>query len=292
LPISLSSWRRNLKHPESPNVSKKTPDTKIFRSSGRGKDEPDMLQTVLPINAIREGFRARFEVVPAFTEALKEQVYRLRHGVYCEDLGWEAIRPSGQESDEYDAHSVHILLRHIATGENVGCVRMVLARPEDPAFRLPFERVCDGKLDATGTVFDSLPRDKVAEISRLAVISKFRRRQGEARRPVPGTTQIFGTESAPRFPYILVGLYVGIVVMAKFHGIGTLFVLTEPRLAEHFKKIGVTEIKQIGSPVEHRGMRIPSLMPVDGIIDGFCMNPLIRPIYDSIYDQISSTWRV
>jgi N-acyl amino acid synthase of PEP-CTERM/exosortase system len=165
---------------------------------------------------------------------------------------------------------------------------MVLTRPEEPAFRLPFERVCDGKLDPAGKIFDSAARDKVAEISRLAVISKYRRRQGEKKSPAPASAQILGTESQPRFPYILVGLYVGIVVMAKLRAIETLFVLTEPRLAQHFRKVGVTEIKQIGSPVEHRGMRVPSLMPVDGIISGFCMNPLIKPIYDSIYNQISA----
>ena len=227
-------------------------------------------------------------MIPAFTDELKDEVYRLRYSVYCEDLNWEPVRPSGLESDEDDAHSVHILLRHVATRENVGCVRMVLTRPQDPAYRLPFERVCDGKLDPTGLVFDSLPRDKVAEISRLAVISKYRRRQGEPERAAP-TSQMLGTGAQPRFPYILVGLYVGIVVMAKLHAIETLFVLTEPRLAQHFKRVGVTAIKQIGSPVEHRGMRIPSLMPVNGIISGFCMNPLIRPIYESIYDQISSS---
>jgi N-acyl amino acid synthase of PEP-CTERM/exosortase system len=242
------------------------------------------------VSAIEEGFRAKFEVVPAFTDELKDQVYRLRHGVYCEDLKWEPVRSSGLESDEYDAHSVHILLRHIASRENVGCVRMVLTRPADPGFRLPFERVCAGKLDPTGMVFDLLPRDKVAEISRLAVISKYRRRHGETERPVP--TQIDGTETQPRFPHILVGLYVGIVVMAKLRAIETLFVLTEPRLAQHFRRVGVTEIKQIGSPVEHRGMRVPSLMPVEGIISGFCMNPLIKPIYDSVYDQISSVQRI
>ena len=238
------------------------------------------------MSATLEGFRTRFEVIPAFTDELKDEVYRLRHSVYCEDLKWEPVRPSGLESDDYDAQSVHILLRHIATKENVGCVRMVLTRSQDPTFRLPFEQVCEGKLDPTGLVFDSLPRDKVAEISRLAVISKYRKRRGETERPVP-TTNILGTEAQPRFPYILIGLYVGIVVMAKLRAIETLFVLTEPRLAQHFKKIGVTEIKQIGSPVEHRGMRVPSLMPVEGIISGFCMNPVIRPIYEAIYDQIS-----
>jgi len=239
--------------------------------------------------SIDRGFKSKFEVVPAFTDELKDQVYRLRHGVYCEDLKWEPIQPSGRETDDYDRHSVHILLRYLPTGENVGCVRMVPTRPNDPTFRLPFERVCEGRLDPGAQALAGLDRDKVAEVSRLAVSSNFRRRQGEAGRAAPDTTQdLIISGPKPRFPFIIVGLYVGIVAMAKLRGIETLFVLTEPRLAQHFKRIGVTQVTQIGSPVEHRGMRIPSLMPVNGIIDGFCMNPLVRPIYESVYDQISS----
>ena len=227
-------------------------------------------------------------MIPAFTDELKDEVYRLRHSVYCEDLKWEPVQPSGLESDEDDAHSVHILLRHVATREYVGCVRMVLSRPQDPAYRLPFERVCDGKLDPTGLVFDSLPRDKVAEISRLAVISKYRRRQGETVRPAPTTTQILGTKAQPRFPYILVGLYLGIVAMAKLQAIETLFVLTEPRLAYHFRKLGV-EIRQIGQTVEHRGMRVPSIMSVSDIIIG--LNPFVRSMYDEIVEAVRSAYR-
>jgi N-acyl amino acid synthase of PEP-CTERM/exosortase system len=261
------------------------------KASSEQQKESSILQTAAAHTSLGESFKTRFVVIPALNDALKDEVYRLRHKVYCEDLQWEPIRPSGLESDEYDTHSVHILLRHVATRENVGCVRMVLTRPNDPAFRLPFERVCDGKLYANVVKSDSLPRDKMAEISRLAIISKYRRRQGEAMHPAPATTQDFGTEAKPRFPYILVGLYVGIVAMAKFLGIETLFVLTEPRLAQHFKRLGVVEVKQIGDPIEHRGIRIPSLMPVDGIVSGFCMNPLIRPIYEPVYEQISSALR-
>ena len=241
------------------------------------------------IESALRGFKSKFEVLPAFSEELKDQVYRLRHHVYCEDLKWEPVHPSGKETDDYDRHSVHVLLRYVPTGENVGCVRMILTQPDDPTFRLPFERVCEGKLDPAALARAGLLRDKVAEVSRLAVSSKFRRRQGEAERPAPDTSQNFVLDDPkPRFPFILVGLYVGIVAMAKLRGIETLFVLTEPRLAQHFRRIGVTQVTQIGSPVEHRGIRIPSLMPVDGIIDGFCMNPFVRPIYEAIYAQVSS----
>lgn len=238
-----------------------------------------------PGEPVYESFERKFRVVLANTEALKEQTYRLRYNVYCEDLKWEPTNSAGRETDEYDAHAEHFLLRYRPTNENVGCIRIVRPPRGDAAFRLPFERVCEGRLDPVARVFDDFPRDRVAEISRLAVVRKFRRRQGEATRAAPDTTLNLSEAAAPRFPHILVGLYVAVVAMAKLRNIEWLFVLTEPRLAEHFRKVGVTEIRQIGEPIEHRGRRVPSLMPVDGIVSGFCMNPLVRPIYESVHQQ-------
>ena len=58
-----------------------------------------------------ESFSQMFELIPALDDAALEQVYRIRHDVYCRDLGWEPVRADGRESDEYDAHSYHCLLR-------------------------------------------------------------------------------------------------------------------------------------------------------------------------------------
>jgi N-acyl amino acid synthase of PEP-CTERM/exosortase system len=49
-----------------------------------------------------ETFRTRFEVAQALTDKLKDQAYRLRHRVYCEDLGFEPQRPDGRETDQFD----------------------------------------------------------------------------------------------------------------------------------------------------------------------------------------------
>ena len=94
-----------------------------------------------------EGFRQLFELVPALDDASLDQVFRIRHDVYCRDLGWETMRKDGRESDEYDRHSFHCLLRQRDTGEPVGCTRLILARPEDPTYPLPFERSCKAVLD-------------------------------------------------------------------------------------------------------------------------------------------------
>jgi N-acyl amino acid synthase of PEP-CTERM/exosortase system len=255
-------------------------------SFSESQQEPSRLQTSAR-NSLGVSFKTRFEVVPALDDALKDEVYRLRHSVYCEDLHWEPVRPDARETDAYDAQSTALILKHVGTGEYVGCARLVRPNAEDPSALLPFERSSQGALDPA--VFDlaSVPREKVAEVSRLAIIAKYRRRHGEAARAAPASGDAFGTENMPRFPYILIGLYLGVVAIARQHGIETLFVLTEPRLADHFRKLGV-EIRQIGKPVEHRGMRVPSVMSVSDIILG--LNPYVKPIYDIIVEDVRNAY--
>jgi N-acyl amino acid synthase of PEP-CTERM/exosortase system len=239
---------------------------------------------------LAEGFRRRFEVIPALSAELQDRAFEIRHQVYCEDLGFEAQRPDRRERDEYDRHSIHLLLRHVQTGEYVGCTRLVRARPEDPSYPLPFEKTCAHTLDRGGVDPAKFPRHSIAEVSRLAVIAKYRRRRGEAKTTAGLPDENSEGQVTPkptRFPYILVGLYLGTVALAQRHKISQLFVLTEPRLAEHFLKLGV-QLQQIGGPVEHRGTRVPSLMSVTGIVVG--MSRLVRPLYREIVQQIDRAY--
>ena len=57
------------------------------------------------------GFRKYFEILPALDEASRDDVFRIRHEVYCQELAFEPVRPDARETDEYDAQSLHCLLR-------------------------------------------------------------------------------------------------------------------------------------------------------------------------------------
>lgn len=232
------------------------------------------------------GFRTRFEIVPAVTDELKEHTYRLRHSVYVEDLRFEPARDDRRETDADDARAKAILLRHIGLGEFIACARLIRTS-EDPARPLPFERVCAATLDHDRLRADAVERGTVAEASRLAVISKFRRREGEAPVPAPLDDRDFGDLHFPRFPYLIIGLYLGIVALARLEGIRRLYLLTEPRLAEHLSRLGV-EVVQIGGPVEHRGTRIPSMIDVDAVVGK--LNRYVRPMYDEIVVQLGNPW--
>jgi N-acyl amino acid synthase of PEP-CTERM/exosortase system len=231
-----------------------------------------------------EGFKRYFEFVPAYDEEQRHSAYYIRHEVYCRELGFEPVRENEEETDEYDRHSFQCLMRTSSVPtELVGCTRLVKVAPEDPMQLLPFEKHCAATLDRSIIDPSAMPRDKIAEVSRLAVISKYRRRKGEAKQPAVMNNDDFGTSKQPRFPYIPVGLYLGTIAMAQRQGIEHIFTLTEPRLAEHFSRLGVN-IRPIGGPIEHRGTRIPSMMNVADIVKG--LRFFMKPIWRAIQDQI------
>ena len=43
------------------------------------------------------GFSRYFRIQPAFSEELRRNVFRIRHAVYCEELGYEPVREDGLE---------------------------------------------------------------------------------------------------------------------------------------------------------------------------------------------------
>jgi N-acyl amino acid synthase of PEP-CTERM/exosortase system len=238
---------------------------------------------VTKISDLGSTFRQYFEIVPALSDVLKDEVYRIRHQVYCEDLKFEPAKSDKRETDEYDLHSLHLLIRSVKTNEFIGCTRIIRPLPDDPSYPLPFEKACATLLDRSIVDPATLSRFKIAEVSRLAVISDYRRRKGEANSPVGISRGDFGTLELPRFPYISIGLYLGTTELARRYGIDTLFVLTEERLASHFGKLGV-KLQFIGDPVEHHGKRTPSMMSVNGIIKD--IRNIIRPLYNSIAADI------
>jgi N-acyl amino acid synthase of PEP-CTERM/exosortase system len=236
-----------------------------------------------------EGFRQLFELTPALDDASRDLVFRIRHEVYCRDLGWEPEREDGRESDEFDRHSFHCLLRRRGTGELVGCTRLIVARPENPDYPLPFEQSSKEVLDRSIVDPARLPRNTVGEVSRLAVLGAFRQRKGEASTPVSVTEDDFGTRGPhARFPFIPVSLYLGAAAMARRAGIEHVFVLTEPRLASHFMRIGF-DIRAIGGPIEHRGTRVPSLLSSSKVVAG--LRPIIRPLYETIEAAVNEAFR-
>ena len=80
----------------------------------------------------------------------------------------------------------------------------------------------------------------------------------------------------------------GAIAIAAHHGIDTLFVLTEPRLANHFARLGV-RVTQIGGPVQHRGTRVPSMIDVQEVIRN--MRLVMRPLWREVVSEIERSYK-
>ena len=156
---------------------------------------------------------------------------------------------------------------------------------------LPFEKVFAAAIDRRKFDPATLPRSTIAEISRLTLACEFRRRR---RIEVSGEAahQAFGTPAHPTYPYVQLGLYLGAVALAEMLGIATLFLITEPRLLAHFRRLGFP-VRQISVPVQYHGWRVLSIMDVVHPVADlpFFMRPLYRVIAREIEEDRSSASR-
>ncbi len=233
----------------------------------------------LELLRLNSHFRQYFQVVPASTPDLVREAQMIRHDVYCSELGWEPVRLDGLEQDEYDSRSLHCLLRAVHSQRYIGCVRLVLPLAGHDRVLLPFQQTCLGRLHQGHPDPDAVDRGLVAEVSRLAIVSDYRRRKHEQGRPFGLGEEDYSQQGRRRFPYIPVGLYIGMLQIAAQHGIKTLYIMTEPLLAIHFSRLG-GKLKPVGDVVEHRGKRRPYVMYVDEVLReaNLFLRPLIRTI--------------
>ncbi|MFH1813674.1 MAG: PEP-CTERM/exosortase system-associated acyltransferase [Pseudomonadota bacterium] len=239
---------------------------------------------LLEVGNLKDNFAKYFSVEAAVTDELKHEVFRVRHAVYCEELGYENTNPEHQETDSYDARSLHIALRAQAHGRIVGCVRLVQCDPETPEKLLPFESLCSDAIDRSIIDPAKVDRRAMVEISRLAVLSDYRKRKGDSASPMAISEEDMGTRDQPRFPYIPVGLYLGLLVAAELHGIEHLFTLTEARLARHLSALGF-RIHLIGQAIEHRGKRVPSVIYRTELMAH--LPAFMQPLYDQMKQDMS-----
>jgi len=238
---------------------------------------------------LHKHFQEYFQIVPAVTDELVEEAQKIRHDVYCRELGWEPISADGLEKDEYDPHALHCLLRSTTRDKFIGCIRLVLPTDSGAGMSLPIQETCNGVLEAGHPDPNDLENLLVAEVSRLAISADYRRRRHEQGRPVAMGEEQSVREERRKFPYIPVALYLGMLHMASRQNIKTLYILTEPLLAKHFSRLG-GKLQQVGKGIEHRGLRVPYIMDVEEVLHEakFMLRPLIRTIRKEVNAQMKA----
>lgn len=234
---------------------------------------------------LRSLFEQRFDVLVANRGDLLAQAQAIRHEVYCDELGWEHAQWGGLSCDLYDPRAVHVLLRCRDSGEFVACGRVVLAEPiaGDLRLGLPGEAYAPAALDVAMLRAIAGEDLNVAEVTSIAVRKAWRRRAGERGQPFSLTAMDYLGDVHQRFPHILVGLWLGLLVVSEQHGVDTLVTLNEPSLETHLRRTGMRMI-QLGPAIDYHGPKVPTAMRVQQLIED--MPTVARPLYRSIRQRI------
>jgi N-acyl amino acid synthase of PEP-CTERM/exosortase system len=231
-----------------------------------------------------ELFYTKFNLEIATTPQLREEAYRIRYQVYCEDLQYEPSDrfPDKMEIDVYDKQSIILLLLHKESQSYAGCVRLIIPQPQ--RLSLPFELACSYKISKDIIDLNQISRNSMFEVSRLAATSAFRKRKGESQ-----TTDGLSINSEIRaeerrgFPIVPLSLYLGVLGIMLESNLEHLFTMMEPRLARHLKYVGF-HFHQIGDLVDYHGRRGPFYIHRDG-------SQGLHPAYKSLQEMIRAEMR-
>ena len=238
---------------------------------------------------IANHFSQYFQIKFANTKALRQEAFKIRYGVYSQELGWEPENSLVMETDECDDYAYHCLIEHKRTGVFAGCVRLVIPPANQPDLQLPFEKNC---LHTANTdIIDSsiLPRGSFGEISRLAVLASFRRREKEKNTPFiinkvnPET--VYTEDERRNFPNIAMGLYLAAVSLSDICNHTGAFVMMEPRLNRRLIRFGLP-FQQVGEPMDYHGQRAMFHLPRSGFRSQLTTE--LQELYDIIYNDIKN----
>jgi N-acyl amino acid synthase of PEP-CTERM/exosortase system len=235
--------------------------------------------------SVAKNFNQHFQIQLANTKELKEEVFKIRYGVYSRELGWEAKNSLKMETDECDDYAYHCLLKHRRTNIYAGCIRLISPPTHQPTLLLPFEKKCLQSVRSELIDSTRLPRGSFGEISRLAVLSSFRKRKTEWDKPFVVNemqpTTVFTEDEHRNFPNIAIGLYLASISLADICNHQGTFVMMEPRLYRRLSRIGL-QFQQVSNIIEHHGKRAMFQLARDD----FSAN--LRPELKELYDMISA----
>lgn len=236
--------------------------------------------------SIAEHFTQFLQPEVANTQELRDQVFKIRHEVYCEELNFLKSTGANSEEDSFDKHSHFSLIKHKPTNIYTSCVRVVHSSNENEL--LPIEHFCMDSIQDEELHPKNFARTEICEISRLAVKADFRRRASDKFKgsAVGAIAENTYSETELRcFPFIAIGLYMAAATMAIDTGINHVYVMMEPRLARSMKFVGIKFI-QIGEAIEFHGKRAPYYINPHIFLEN--LSPGFISLYESIRDDISS----
>lgn len=253
--------------------------------SRQGHEEP---------NYLLARFMDEFSFSLALSPQEKQRIYRLRHDIYCEELGYEepTDRQNRLEYDVYDQTAIHCLIEHRRTGLAAACTRLVMPHREcpPPLDKLPLESYGGRSLTHPLLHPQKLPTGSYYEISRLAVARAFRTRikGGE----VPGISDNpheFTQEERETFSLLVSGLFLAGYALGRMSGKNLAFAMMEPRLPRLLSMSGFHFVK-VGETIDFHGKRSAYCINREQAETG--MHQALLPLYRHIQERLGPQLKV
>ncbi len=218
--------------------------------------------------SIIDAFNEYFEMIPANTDALKEEVYKLRYQVYCLEKGFLEPNANGLEFDEYDAYSSHYLIRHRETNSYMATTRLILPNRKNPEKLFPMEAY--NQIDNIERL-KTIRRTNLAEMSRFCVSKQFRRRANE--RDLLITNDTDESRYSPRenasSAHLTLALFACAIRMSAEHNIDYWYAIMEPALKRVVARLGVhfVEMGPASLSKHYYGVRAPYAIKVYDLLN-------------------------
>ena len=229
-------------------------------------------------------FNEYFEMVPALSDELKNEAYKLRYQVYCVETGFEnpSDHPGEIETDDFDDSSVHYLIRHRKTGSYAATTRLIL--PNNNNLDKPFPIELFSNIDNTEELQDK-QRRFMAEASRFCVSKDFKKRKGDSAASLTGISPDWEkktqAEERRTYPHLSIALYACLIRMSHENDVKYWYAVMEPALIRFFTTLGIYFIG-IGPVTDYHGMRRPCVIKVSDLLAGvYEKNPAIWAMMSS-----------
>ncbi len=189
---------------------------------------------------------------------LLKDCYALRYQVYCEERQLlQGDDYSGQEEiDQFDAHSKHFGAYNL-DDDIIGTVRLVCHSEQG----YPLHEHCTVSMEP-----DQMPEDptKLAEISRLAVSKKYRRRAGDGLYGMGSNVDGIVKIERRQRPEIVLGLYKAMYQHSKRNGITHWYAAMEKTLVRLLWRFGFLFVP-IGPEIDYYGPVTPYLADISEV---------------------------
>lgn len=189
----------------------------------------------------KKEFNREFQIIHVDSEELYQEAFRLRQKIYEYELKY--IKPEympftdANEKDDYDTFAYHVLIKHIPSGNYVATLRMVCPKLGMKHKRLPIEESGEGFFYPWLNDI-KLPRNQIAEISRLCIAPDFR----------------------PKLA--IVALLKSVLEVCHYAQIDYLFAALEPHSRRMLNRIGIV-LNQISPIFSYFGRRTAFLITTE-----------------------------